>query len=259
MFRIALLLVVIPLAVSAEGVPHLVTTQHPQPVTELSAGKTADTQCIITQTECLNFPTYVGTFNDNYGWSPLVSSSCLPRAKEYSIWCGNRPGTPTTAIFKWADGKTMSANYVSRGTRCAITQSKCAAYPFYIGTFQDSFENSDLHATRCEARAKEYSIWCGNPPGVSTTSTFTGVDGDAVSSTYVAKSSCFIGQAYCRRYDGPVGVFPDNFDNSPFNASRCLARAKEYADYCANHRGDLTEAKFTHPDGSVVESTYIVP
>jgi hypothetical protein len=95
----------------------------------------------------------------------LSSDACLRRASEWSLWCGNRQGAQTTAIFKVHNVVLRSTTFVApNDTRCVVSLGVCQRYPNVRGTFGDAFEGSDTNPIRCAARAKDFHEWCANAP-----------------------------------------------------------------------------------------------
>jgi hypothetical protein len=72
-------------------------------------------------------------------------------------------------------------------SRCVITQPGCHHYPPFTGRFEDDWTGSGSNPERCLQRAAEYSVWCGNPPGVPTEAVFEApLSGVRVGTLYVA-------------------------------------------------------------------------
>lgn len=129
--------------------------------------------CKITQSACPNYPTYVGTFPDDYLSASSNQVECMQRAFDYYSWCGGQgPMAGNTTTASYYSGSTL-VQTKTVGVSCKITQSVCPNYPTYVGTFEDGA--GEVSADRCSQRAVEYYSWCGGAnsmKGNATTSNF---------------------------------------------------------------------------------------
>lgn len=218
--------------------------------------------CAIKQTVCPAYPSYVGSFLDTFNGADKSQAACFQRASDYSIWCKNPTGTPTTAVFRAADGsETQTVFKAPARSSCTIGQSYCTLYPQFATTFLDDWNGSADYEQACFNRASEYAYYCQNPPGSTTLATFTTA---AAKKTYFtfrlpSPSQCEIYQSSCKNNPALIGKFLDNYNNSANNQTVCLSRAKDYAVYCGNPRFTSTTATFTDTNGAQRNSYYTVP
>jgi hypothetical protein len=56
-------------------------------------------QCLITLTACPKYPSYKGTFSDNYQNAGSNQARCMQRATDYYGWCGDNSSQPVTAKY----------------------------------------------------------------------------------------------------------------------------------------------------------------
>ncbi len=100
------------------------------------------------------------------------------------------------------------------------------------GTFDDSWDDADEDPTRCMRRAGEWVAYCGSDHAV--TARF--VDGTRTVATQSTDERCEITlpPEGCPAHHEVAGTFNDAWDGSDRDPTRCLRRAAEYHDYCAN-------------------------
>jgi hypothetical protein len=129
--------------------------------------------CVILNPVCALFPQFA-----NGNWAPDAPGfgqdppSCMDRARQWSIWCGNTGGAATGAMFLVGGNPVAQTGYAANDTRCVVSLGGCAKLGWGPMTFGDEWANSDGDPGRCAARPKEWSDWCANPSGLPTRSFF---------------------------------------------------------------------------------------
>ena len=137
---------------------------------ELISEKDTSTSCVISQTTCQKHSHWTGEFTDYHRSADTDEASCLKRSFEYHRWCGNSFADTTKASF-YKDGNLVAAKETTSG--CYIELSQCDRYPKRVGSFFDTYQNSEVDQDRCLRRADDYHNWCKNPAGIKTsTATF---------------------------------------------------------------------------------------
>jgi hypothetical protein len=126
-------------------------------------------QCMIAQGICVKHPSYVGTFPDPWYQGGEINS-CLLRAADFSLWCGNPPGLRTTATWVGPPpAAPVSKTYIA-GNSCVVTlHGPCHANPNLapLIPFHDRWgyvylkPSTDVSIQQCAKRAQAYRIWCG--------------------------------------------------------------------------------------------------
>jgi hypothetical protein len=190
----------------------------------------ATTSCQITESTCPNYPTYVGTFSDNYEGSGSNQSDCLVRALQYQTWCDAT--TAVTANF-FTNGVVVASQTAPATTGCRIIESTCPNYPSYVGNFADNnYDGSNSNEAVCLARALQYQTWCGAETAVTAAYSSNGVGLASYTVPAITNTSCQITESACPNYPTYVGSFSDNYEGSGSNQSDCLVRALQYQTWC---------------------------
>jgi hypothetical protein len=148
----------------------------------------------------------------------------------------------------------------SSGDGCIIANPVCAVRPaFAHGDFQpDSL--GDPSPPACMDRARQWSVWCANPPGISTAATFL-VGGQPVAQTVYTQqipTHCITNLAECDAYPTWAGSFGDDWLGSYTDPGRCMSRPKEWSDFCHNHTGVVLTSTFDGP-GVHLDGAYAAP
>lgn len=207
--------------------------------------------CWITQTHCIRHPNkFVGTFRDVWGEKNVGAgrdeAKCLARAQEYHVYCGNPHVVSTTAKFRNTNRHT---SYPPTG--CWIHQSQCNRDATWTGVFRDAWGEKNLATgtdeARCLKRAREYAVWCGNTHKHTTMAEFRGSGNTRY---YPARKGCFISQDLCVKHPATASPWPfrdlygEKNVKAGQNEQNCMARAREYHQWCGNPMSAVTKAEF---------------
>jgi hypothetical protein len=129
--------------------------------------------CIILNPVCPLFPWEARPdWRPDYDGFGMDPASCMDRARQWSVWCGNPAGTPTGAQFLVGGNPVAQTGYVANDSRCIVSVGGCRRLGWGPLTFGDDWAASDVNADRCASRPKEWSDWCGNPSGLPVSSVF---------------------------------------------------------------------------------------
>jgi hypothetical protein len=165
--------------------------------------------------------------------------------------------------------------------KCYITQKQCVAYPQYSGrTFEDVYftqhlndptSQQGLNGERCRMRAVDYSLWCGNPAGTTTTAEYrVPAKKYLASKTYTGGNACLVTVAlggnaanpYCPRANLNLSNFHDiwgySYPARPWSddsASYCEQRASDYLAWCLLPKGSKVTTTFFQK--GVLTGTYV--
>lgn len=82
------------------------------PVAETVFVQSSVTHCITTVAECDAYPTWIGTFGDDWLGSYTDPGRCMSRPKEWSDFCHNRPGVGVHSVFE-GPGVHLDGVYVA--------------------------------------------------------------------------------------------------------------------------------------------------
>jgi hypothetical protein len=109
-------------------------------------------------------------------------------------------------------------------------------------------------------RARVWGNFCANPPGTTTSAMFL-VGGNPVAQVAYVQPNvtrCVTNLAECDAYPTWVGIFGDDWAGSYVDPSRCMARPKEWSDFCHNRSGAVVQSVFDGP-GAHLEGGYAAP
>ncbi len=165
--------------------------------------------CVVTQAECTAAPTRVGSFADHSGGAGTDMAACEAKAKSHAASCNNRAGLETQTVFYKGGDSVGMFSYAADG--CLVDQPICAAYPDRVWPRGDDYDGSGTDEARCMKRAKEFAVWCENPPGTVSTSTFY-TNNESVASEYAA-DGCLLKITKCENDESRVGEHPVEADS----------------------------------------------
>jgi hypothetical protein len=129
--------------------------------------------CVILNPDCALAP-----WAAHSGWAPDADgfggdpASCVDRARQWSVWCGNPAGAVTASQFLVHGNPVAQGGYVGNASRCVVSLGGCRSLGWGPVTFGDDWLNSGSDPARCQARAKEWSDYCVNPSGLGSRSVF---------------------------------------------------------------------------------------
>lgn len=130
---------------------------------------------------------------------------------------------------------------------CQIKTSACPAQTgLALGSFfPDNHENAGTDSARCMRRAGEYAKWCDLALPLTVIAEYR-VGEVVVTKIESMRDGCRIKLDACPlRAELSVGkFFVDDYDGSGSDKVRCLARAKEFADYCGMGAASSALAEF---------------
>ena len=203
------------------------------------------TGCFISQSVCQRKPERVGLFLDNYRNSSQDKDRCIMRAHDYHRSCRNTFNEVVTASFYEKGNLVASLDSQTPYSGCFIQMEVCQRVPEKVGLFIDNHKNASFDKDRCLMRAADFHSWCRNDFSEAVTASFyVKGDVDVQIDSKTPYSGCYIEQAACKRRPDKVGLFKDNYQNSSFDQDRCIARARDYHNWCRNDDGVTTTATF---------------
>lgn len=136
--------------------------------------KAVPTGCTINLPVCTNGKVKVTTVADNYMNSAASLEACMVRAQQYHTYCANAVAFAEDVQATYSQpGQTPVMTHYHGSTECQIHLHACTNNKVQPGlVFADSDAMAKVDATRCAARPREFSAYCGNRPGESVTSVF---------------------------------------------------------------------------------------